>query len=450
MAAIGEALPVVPHGRSAFLSIDAPTETDLTRCVHCGLCLMSCPTFVATGLEPESPRGRIYLLRAASEGRIELNDAVLPHLELCLQCRNCETVCPSGVPYGRIMEGARAEIFQQRLGPALPRIIRTAILRGLLPHRRRIAAVTRLLRLYRLSGAQTALRRSGLPRRLPARLRDLEAMTPELSPWPYRPSPTPTLPAVTPQARVAFFSGCVMPFMQGETAAATVRVLTHNGREVVTPPEQTCCGALMVHSGDREAARAQARRTIDLFLSLDVEAVIVNAAGCGSTLKEYHELLQHDPEYAAKARRFSALVQDVTEYVARLPFTEGLGRVHARVTYQDSCHLAHAQRVTHAPRHLIQAIPGVTFIDMPHADRCCGSAGIYNIVQPAMAMQVLDFKMAEVAAAEPDIVVTANPGCMIQLEAGLRRDGLRARVMHVIDLLDLSYRSEAAGRTSDG
>jgi glycolate oxidase iron-sulfur subunit len=242
-------------------------------------------------------------------------------------------------------------------------------------------------------------------------------------------------------ARVAFFSGCVMPYMYGATQEATVRVLARLGREVVTPPPQTCCGALMVHSGDREAARTLARQTIDLFLALDVEAVVVNAAGCGSTLKEYGELLEHDPVYADRAHRFAALVQDVTEYVARLPFTERLGEVHARVTYQDSCHLAHAQRIRHAPRHLIQAIPGVRLVEMPNADRCCGSAGIYNAVQPAMSLQILDLKMDEVAAADPDLVVTANPGCMLQLEMGLRRRGLHARVMHVIDLLDLAYRS---------
>ena len=438
-------LPVMQLQASAFEGLEGPREDDLMRCVHCGLCLANCPTFVATGLEPESPRGRIYLIRAAHEGRVELNDAVLPHLELCLQCRNCEAVCPSGVPFGRIMEGARAAIFEQGLSPAAPRLLQTAILRGLLPHRARIELVAHALRLYERSGLKGALRRSPLARLVPQPLRELEAMTPSVSPRFYRPWPQPARPVGDPVARVAFFSGCVMPYMYGGTQEATVRVLTRNGCEVLTPPEQTCCGALMVHSGDREAARALARRNIDLFLSLGVEAVIVNAAGCGSTLKEYHELLEHDPVYAERARRFSALVRDVTEYVARLPFTAGLSEVRARVTYQDSCHLAHAQRIKHAPRHLIQAIPGVTFVDMPNADRCCGSAGIYNVVQREMSMQVLDMKMEEVAAAEPDVVVTANPGCMLQLETGLRRRGLRARVLHVIDLLDLAYRSGKDG-----
>ncbi|MBI2760556.1 MAG: (Fe-S)-binding protein [Chloroflexi bacterium] len=409
---------------------------------------MNCPTFVATGLEPESPRGRVYLIRAAAEGRVELNDAVLPHLELCLQCRNCESVCPSGVPFGRIMEGARAQIFQQRKGAMLPRVVRTAILRGLLPHRGRIRVLAAALRLYQRGGLQRAVRSRPIGRVLPRRLREMEALMPRVAVRPFEPSPVPARPAGEVEERVAFFSGCVMPFMYSGTQDATVRVLTRNGREVVTPPEQTCCGALMVHSGDREAARVLARKNIDLFLSLGVGAVVVNAAGCGSTLKEYHELLEHDADYADKAARFSGLVRDVTEYVARLPFTEGLGAVHARVTYQDSCHLAHAQRIKHAPRHLIQAIPGVEFVDMPNADRCCGSAGIYNVVQREMSMQVLDFKMQEVAEAEPDIILTANPGCMAQLETGLRRHGLQARVMHVVDLLDLAYRRGAASDAS--
>jgi Fe-S oxidoreductase len=430
----------VAEPRGAFIGLDAPSDADLSRCVHCGLCLMSCPTFVATGLETESPRGRIALIRAANEGRIDLNDAVLPHLELCLQCRNCESVCPSGVPYGRIMEAARAQVFQQGLDSATPRRVRTAILRGLLPHRRRISALAALLRLYERSGLQAAVRRSPVLRLAPKRLRELEAMTPRVSERSFTPraKTAPSPGAIT--ARVAFFSGCLMPHMYGPTHEATLRVLAHNGVEVVIPPAPNCCGALMVHSGDREAARQLARQTIDAFLGLGVDAIIVNAAGCGSTLKEYHELLEHDPVYAERSRRFSALVRDVTEYVAQLPFTEGLGTVRARVTYQDSCHLAHAQRVKHAPRHLIQAIPGVQFVEMPNADRCCGSAGIYNIVQPEMSSRLLEMKMDEVVEALPDIVVTANPGCMLQLETGIRRRGVQARVMHVIDLLDLSYR----------
>ncbi|MER3419085.1 MAG: hypothetical protein C4290_00520 [Chloroflexota bacterium] len=434
----GVTLPVL--GRSAFTGPDAPRDDDLARCVHCGLCLMNCPTFVVTGLEPESPRGRIYLIRAVHEGRIALTDTALRHLDLCLQCRNCESVCPSGVPYGRIMEAARAEIVRQGLGPPLPRLLRRVVLIGLLPHRRRIEAVAKLLRLYQTSGIQGAVRRGSLRWLLPRPLQELDALAPSLSPRFFRPAAEPIRPAGPPRARVAFFFGCIMPFTHAATQAATVRVLNRLGVEVLTPPAQTCCGALLVHAGEREAARALARRNVDLFLSLDVDAVVVNAAGCGSVLKEYGELLERDPSYAEKAARFAALVKDATEYVAALPFAEGLGPVAARVTYQDSCHLAHAQRITAAPRRLIQSVPGVQLVEMAHPDRCCGSAGIYNVVQRAMSLRLLDDKIEEVAATDADLVLTANPGCMIQLEAGLRRRGLHARVLHVMDLLDLSYR----------
>ena len=224
--------------------------------------------------------------------------------------------------------------------------------------------------------------------------------------------------------RVALFSGCIMPYMNAETHEATARVLRRNGCDVAVPSTQVCCGALMVHSGDREPARGLARRNIDLFLGLGVDAIIINAAGCGSTLKEYGELLRDDPAYAEKAKRFDALVKDVSEYVACLPFAHDLGEVNARVTYQDSCHLTHAQRIREAPRSILKAIPGVEFVEMPHADLCCGSAGIYNILQPAMSMQLLDDKMTEVAASRASVIATANPGCMLQLEAGVRRSSL--------------------------
>ena len=425
-----------------FAGIDAPRDEDLSRCVHCGLCLMSCPTFVTTGLEPESPRGRIYLIKAVSEGRIELNDAVLPHLEQCLQCRNCESVCPSGVPYGRIMESARAQIFEQRIGPAAPRRLRTLILRGLLPHKRRIAVLAHLLRWQQRAGLLTLPRRLPIWRRLPSAVRDLLTLTPTVSERFYR---APTEPKQQVGEPVAFFSGCVMPYMYAETQAATERVLTRLGCAVQPVPAQGCCGALLLHSGDREAARELARRNIDAFLADEPSAIVVNAAGCGSTLKEYGELLEHDPAYAERARRFASLVRDVTEFVVSRPFADGLGAVHARVTYQDSCHLAHAQRIKQPPRRIIRSIPGVRFVDMPNADRCCGSAGIYNIVQHDLSMQILDAKMEEVGEAAPDIIVTANPGCMLQLQAGLDRRGLRARVLHVVELLDLAQR---AGRST--
>jgi glycolate oxidase iron-sulfur subunit len=392
-----------------------------------------------TGQELESPRGRIALIRAVHEGRAPLSDALISHLDLCLQCRACEAVCPSAVPYGRIIESARAQIFTQRRGPRWKRLARTAALRGLLPHKRVIRGLAEGLRLYERLGAQSILRRSWIYDRLPRRMRALEQLTPRLSPRFFDPEAT-VMPAFGQAThRVALFTGCVMPYMNAETHEATVRVLRRNGCDVLIPAEQVCCGALMVHSGDREPARELARRNIDCLLDLGVDSVIVNAAGCGSTLKEYGQLLEGDPSYAAKAAQFDALVKDATEFVASLPFDHDLGEVTARVTYQDSCHLAHAQRIREAPRRILRAIPGVSLVELPHADLCCGSAGIYNLLQPAMSMQLLDEKMQEVEASGAEVIVTANPGCMLQLEAGLRRSGLAGHVTHVIELLDQAY-----------
>ncbi len=430
-----------PIALSAFMGLDTPSHADLSRCVHCGLCLMNCPTFVATGLETESPRGRLHLIRAADEGRIPINDSFVGHMELCLQCRNCESVCPSGVPFGRIMEATRAQILQQKKGPRWSRVLRTAITRALFPHKRVIKTIAIAMRLYQRAGPRRLIYRTGLLKRLPRQLRELEALMPELSEQPFALKQETFAPFGAKTHRVAMFSGCVMPYMYADTENATLQVLRRNGCEVVVPNAQQCCGALLVHGGDREPARELARRNIDLFLGLNLDAIIINAAGCGSTLKEYGELLAGDAEYAEEARQFDRLVRDVTEFLAAHEFDRAaLGPVKARVTYQDSCHLAHAQRIKESPRQLITAIPGVEFVELA-TDRCCGSAGIYNLTRREMSMQVLDSKMQEVEEILPEILVTANPGCMLQLETGVRRSGLKTRVMHVVDLLEASYRA---------
>jgi glycolate oxidase iron-sulfur subunit len=402
---------------------------------------MSCPTFVETGLEPESPRGRIYLIRAVQEGRIPLSDTVVEHLDLCLGCRNCEAVCPSGVPYGRIIEGARAQIYRRAEDRSRGYRLRAWTLRALFPHPERIRLLAHLLRWYQASGLQRLLRRSGLMRLLPVALREMEDLTPSVSRRFFRVKRGVARAQGRATERVAFFAGCLMPYTHAETQDATMRVLRRTGSDVVTPVEQVCCGALLVHNGDRETARELARRNIEAFEDSGAEAIIVNAAGCGSTLKEYGELLEDDPAYAVRAQAFAHRVKDATEFVAGKDFVAGLGPLPLRVTYQDSCHLAHAQRVKDQPRRLLRAIPGLQLVEMPNADRCCGSAGIYNIVQREMSARLLESKMDEVEEAAPDAIVTANPGCMIQLETGVRRHGLPARVMHVMDVLDQSYQA---------
>ena len=428
-------------GTSAFIGLDVPSPVDLSRCVHCGLCLMNCPTFVATGLETESPRGRLYLMRAADEGRVPINDSFVGHMELCLQCRNCESVCPSGVPFGRIMERTRAQILTQGKGSGAGRRIRKHALRALLMHKRLLKLAAGAMSLYQHAGPQRGLRSPLARRLLPASLLALEAAAPNVSARPFRPKATLFRAHGPRRHSVALFSGCVMPYMYPGTEWSTVQVLRRNGCDVVIPKAQRCCGALLTHNGDREAARTLARDNIDLFAAAGVDAVIINAAGCGSTLKDYGELLEHDAGYAERARSFQAMVRDATEFLAAHDLdTAALGSVPARVTYQDSCHLAHAQRIKESPRALLRAIPGLTLVELA-TDRCCGSAGIYNVTQRAVSMEVLAGKLDEIADAGPEIVVSANPGCMMQVEGGMRRRGMSAPVMHVVDLLERAYRA---------
>ncbi len=427
-----------------LLTMAGPTEADLSRCVHCGFCLQHCPTYVATGLETESPRGRLYLMRALHDGRIGLEDNVLTHLEQCLLCRNCESVCPSGVPYGRIMQAQRAEIQSQRTMGRPERFLRWVVFRQMLPNSGRLRVMGRLLRLYQRTGLRRLAGALGIRRALPASLRAMDALMPEgLGPA------YPPLGLLAPaqgkkRGRVALLAGCVMPVFTPQTHAATVRVLTRNGFDVLVPAEQTCCGALHTHSGERAGAQELARRNVDAFLAAGVDAVVVNAAGCGAELKEYGELLADDPAYAERAHAFAAKVTDVTEFLAKAGFETPAGALPITVTYQDSCHLAHAQRVTAAPREILRSIPGLELVEMPHADRCCGSAGIYNIQHPDLAGQILDTKMREVVATGATVVATANPGCMMQLSVGMAACGMRGEAVHVVELLDRAYQGGGA------
>ena len=420
---------------------DVPAAEDLSRCVHCGLCLDNCPTYLVTGQETESPRGRIHLIQALGEGRIEATSAYAQHIERCLVCRACEAVCPSGVPFGRIMEAGRADLNRRREPVWTNRFAYWLLFKKLLPNRRRLRTVSSLLRAYQRSGFQRAVRASGVLRVMPASVRQMARSMPPL-PDRFFEDVGRFFPAEgTARFRVGFFAGCIMPFAYGPVHEATIRVLRRNGCDVVIPRVQTCCGALNVHSGERTMARALARRNVRAFLDLGVDYVIVNSAGCGSTLKEYGELLAIDPLWRERGERFQALVKDISEFVAAQPFERGLGPVHRRVTFQESCHLVHAQRISAEPRALLRAIPGLELVEMAHPENCCGSAGIYSFAQPELSNQILEGKMAEVAATDADVIVTANPGCMLQLQAGLERSGAAGEVRHLVELLDWSYRA---------
>ncbi len=420
------------------LELDRPQRADLDRCVHCGLCLQACPTYRELGVEMDSPRGRIYQMAQVADGAPH-DQSYREHIDLCLACRACETACPSGVQYGRLVEAARADIesHTERSWPA--RLTRWFVFDHLLRSPALLTMAGTALWFYEVSKLQKLLR--SMPLLAATRLGQLERLAPAACPPFFFGKIGKTFPAIgAKKHRVAFMAGCIANISFARLNEATVRVLQRNGCEVVIPEGQTCCGALHVHSGLRAQARLLAKRNIDAILSGGFDAVISNAAGCGSTLKEYNELLEHDPAYAAKAKAFSALMKDVNEFLAEEPLNPDMTAVKARVTYQDSCHLAHGQRIKRAPRELLAQIPGIEFREMPGADTCCGSAGIYNVLHTGMAMDILKGKMTNVNSARPEIIVTANPGCMLQLQAGVRMYGKGQRVMHVVELLDEAYR----------
>ncbi len=426
-----------------FVGPDVPSVADLQNCIHCGFCLPTCPTYVATGQELESPRGRLHLISAVHDGRIEATDRTLAHFDRCLQCRACETACPSGVPYGRIMEDARASIMAN--APTAQPVswrLRALALRYVVARRPVLRFVLDLGRLYSRSGLQR-IARGPLRRLLPAKIARMESSIPVLTETPFRETGTLASPREV-TARVALLLGCMHGEMYPRMHEATVRVLAHAGCEVVAPPEQVCCGALHSHAGDAETARALARRNIAAFEAAGVDAVIVNAAGCGAAMKEYDRLLRNDPHWGPRAQRFSHSVKDVLEYVAERDFAHDLGTVDETVTLQEACHLAHAQKIREAPRRILRAIPGLRIEELKTPDRCCGSAGIYSFVQPDLSAAILDAKMEDVMRTGADVICTANPGCTLQLQAGVVRTGMHAEVRHVIEVLDQAVRAGAA------
>ncbi len=385
----------------------------------------------------DSPRGRIYQMLQVDEGRLALADSFVTHIDRCLGCLNCQTACPSGVKYGSLLERTRSQIQENYQRPWLARKLREHFYGQVLPSFSKLARSAKLVRFYQRSGLQTFARSTGLLKLLG--VHDLDALSPRIeNDFSFRDLGK-TYPAEgVRRGRVALLIGCVSSVAFAELNRATIRVLNKNGIEVCIPQGQSCCGALHAHAGLLDAARAQARKNIDAMLSPEFDAILTNAAGCGATMKEYAELLEHDPRYAERAQEFVARVRDVTEYLAEVGLQKPKQQLKARVTYSDPCHLAHAQGVRKQPRELLKAI-GVQLIEMPRADSCCGSAGVYNVVQNEISMKILDEKMGYVAMVEPQIVVTANVGCMLQLAAGARRKGLTTEVKHVIELLDQAY-----------
>ena len=427
---------------SLFSGPDAPEESDLYKCVHCGFCLQACPTYLETGLETESPRGRIALMKAVNEGRIGMTDSVVRHWDLCIQCRACEVACPSGVPYGSLIEATMAQVEKKREVGLIPRIAAAVALNHIIPNQGMLEFTVGLARVYQRSGIQKLLRKTGMLKFFSRSIADMEGSIPMVSDKFFKAEGQTTRPQGAVRARVALLSGCVMPLFSGPEMEAVVRVLNRNGCEVVVPETQVCCGAIHSHVGDLETTRTMARRNIDVFSNAGVDAVVVASAGCGSRMKEYDHLLKNDTEYAEKAQRFVQSVKDVHEFLVDLPFTPPTGGLDYRVTYQDSCHLGNAQRITSAPRQILDSIPGVDFVELPGAGRCCGAGGTYTITEREFSLRVLGSKMDDFETTGADVLATSNPGCLLQLQYGLEDRGLPAEAKYVTDLLDEAYRLE--------
>ena len=423
-----------------FSGSDIPEDDLLRACVHCGMCLPACPTYRLTGQEMSSPRGRLWLMRAVAEDRLDLLDPLFDEqMYQCLNCRACEAVCPSGVHYGPLVEASRAQLEQHRPRSLQTRVLRRVGLDWLFADCRRLRRIVALLRLSQRGGLTALARRTGILKALG--MEDLEALTPRISRRPLIPGEERWTADAVPTARrrARLFNGCVMGTVFANTNRAAARVIARNGSDIDVPVAQQCCGALHVHAGMMEEARVLARKNIDAFASTGDDPIIVTAAGCGAALKEYDYILKDDSRYAEKARAFSARVRDFTEYLGEHELVPPSIPIRRQVTYQEPCHLVHAQRIDRQPRELMKAIPGLELIEMKESSLCCGSAGIYNIIREAMANELGDRKALHAMETTATEVITANPGCQMQVGASLRRKGGVAKVRHIADLLDEAY-----------
>ncbi|MDF0728835.1 (Fe-S)-binding protein [Cytobacillus sp. S13-E01] len=415
-------------------------QDELLNCMRCGFCLPTCPTYIDSGYqETHSPRGRIAVMKAVVDGLIEPDEDVERSLNMCLGCRACEPVCPSGVKYGHLLEEAR-DIINQNKKHSLPvRTVRKVVFEELFPHPNRMRTLTSLLGMYQRTGLQKMVHFSGVMKLFPSSLTTMEKVLPRV----------PTLKDMknrpkylssegTVKKKVAFFSGCLMDTMFMQTNDATMKLLQKAGCEIVIPSSQTCCGALHGHSGEKDAAKDLAKRNIEAFEKLEVDFIITNAGGCGAFLIEYDHLLKNDPSWSERAKKFVSKIKDISAILVDLEFHKrNLNLPKQIITYQDSCHLRNVMKTASEPRILLQSIQGIEYCEMKEADRCCGSAGIYNIVESEMSMKILDYKMTHVKSTEAKTIVTANPGCLLQMKLGIEREGLsdKMRAVHIVDLL---------------
>ncbi|WP_425331161.1 (Fe-S)-binding protein [Jeotgalibacillus proteolyticus] len=429
---------------SNYLWKDHPDENKWADCTHCGMCLESCPTYELTGQEQHSPRGRVHLIKSVAEGKIAVNEQFMDPVYTCLDCRACTTACPANVDVGGLIEEARGQIRQSMPLTGAKGAVSKLFLNGIFPHQNRLNSLGGALKLYQKSGMQKVIRKSKLINVMPKHLVEMEAIMPKVHmPVKKKYKNESVIPAKgTPKGDVALLTGCVMDVMFSDINEATINVLTRNGSNVRIPQNQTCCGALHVHAGDRDSGRKLAKQNIKAFS--DAEKIIVNAAGCGCMMKEYAELFREvEPEWHDRAVAFSEKVEDVSKYLYDTGYEKPKASINKRITYHDACHLAHGQNVREEPRDILLKIPGVEMVHMPNADRCCGSAGIYNITNPEMAGEVLESKMKNVPD-DVDMISMGNPGCMLQMAMGVQKYGRNQKIVHTVQLLDWAYQKERA------
>ncbi|MEK6756880.1 MAG: (Fe-S)-binding protein [Bacteroidota bacterium] len=433
---------------SAFHGVDVPDYDVIVNCMHCGLCLPTCPTYALTGLEKSSPRGRIRLIKAVADGDLPITEGFIREMNFCLDCQACETACPAGVKYGSLVESARAQIFQGGHEGRLSSMIKRTMMDWAFSKQGRLKAVARVLRFYEQSGLKWFVQRTGLLKIVSRKLHDVQPLTPTIS----KQFSSDLLeevirPVGQPRYRVGFLTGCIMDVAFADINLDTVRLLLHHGCEVVIPRGQACCGSLQAHNGDLITARRMARHNIALFDPSDLDYVVINSAGCGAFMKEYGHIFANDEEIGPRAERISRKVKDITEFLVETGFRPGGNNARnagvrsqrpfsgKRVTYHDACHLVHTQKIGQQPRELLNMIPDIELVELPESTWCCGSAGIYNIVHYDDAMKLLDRKVENIKKVQPDIIVTGNPGCLIQIQHGLQRERLPSELMHTATFL---------------
>jgi len=440
------------RGEASVYDAHHPPSLDLIdQCVHCGFCLPTCPTYLLWNEEMDSPRGRIYLMKMGAEnGVAKMDEQFVGHFDKCLGCMACMTACPSGVQYGKLIEATRAQIERNYRRPFWDRVFRKLIF-SLFPYPKRLRWLMLPLWLYQKSGLRWLVHRSGLLRVLPERLRSMESLLPDIQLRAlFTNPPSHVRPKRAVRLRVGVLLGCVQRVLFSNVNAATIRVLAAHGCEVFVPQEQGCCGALMAHAGCEGEAQEAARRMIEVFERAKVDVIAVNSAGCGSNMKEYGHLLRDDPEFAMRAEAFSAKCRDVSELLAELGIEGPLHTVAMRVAYHDSCHLQHAQGIRIQPRQWLNAIPGLELIELPEAAICCGSAGIFNLIEPVTARQLADRKAHNIIASGAEALVSANPGCLLHIASGLKRAGHPLPVFHVVEVMDAALgRASSEGNAAE-